>query len=266
MKSNYKLGRIPIFLILFLLVSCIGDEEFNKKLLPDHINSYSNDFIKLMNSKKMIEAKKRISRNEISKLTESDLEKAAIHMPEGEIKKIIPLDSMYYKYDEYIEYYTKYKIEYQDVSQIVLIGVIDEKEGPSVLKFEIVGQPTVLADELGSLKLRRTIFLILSSVYLLIILISVRLCLSSSMKAKWKILLTIFCFFGVAKFSFIWNSGEIASQVFSIGVTVPVFFYTALSGNSVLILSFYLPIGAIILLLRKKFIFKKFATEDPQRP
>ncbi len=95
------------------------------------------------------------------------------------------------------------------------------------------------------------IFLIIAFLAALLILYSLILCIKTKMKKKWLWIILIFC--GITKLNLNWTTGHIGFQPISISFQLLLGFSAFKQGlYAPWVLSTYLPLGAIIFLIRRK--------------
>lgn len=254
-------------MLVFLSMFCCSNyDEIKQIMLPERIDKFSINFIKLLNLGELEEAQRFLMEKSKGKITEFHIQEAAAMMLDEKIKDISVISIKFYEYDEYIEYKAKYQIRYLMHSQMVLIELIDKKDNIYVKNFEIenisISKEKSYGYSLNNISFKHYIFATLTLVYIAIIAIALLICLKSRLRNKWKALFAIVILLGIVRFSFSWSTGDWAFQLLSVGITLPIFKSTT---HTPLVLSFFIPLGALVFLSKKNKINEKFSAKPNER-
>ena len=257
---------ITLLLLIFINTSCKFnlDVWYPYKINPENIideeyNKMCQDFFKLLNQKKIEEAKTNINFELLTNFPKYDLEKYLSYFENND-----KLDVKIVEYQEYpmnnnkmvniayqTNYLNKYIISLFEIAKInnipYIVGLRFRESNVSMIRLNSIN----LSEKSERNKIsRHYTLLFLGSAILVFILVVFIICLFT--KISKKILWLFFIFVGLGNITLNWTNGEFFQNLFTINIPTISFWQYSPYHPCILKISF--PIGAVLFLIKRNKI------------
>jgi len=257
-----KFKIMLLVLCSLFLAGCADFEGWLDKLLPQHIDKFSREYIKLIKNGKVEKAISLLDKEVKTSETEWKFRNNIVNYIGNEkIVSIKPVNINVHRVETITTYSVTYQIQYAQGWQVVSVVLRESEKNISVLGFHANNIEKPL-EEIHKITLKgkttkHFAILGLTIFYNLFIIVSfIMVWLTRNLKRKW--LWSIFTLIGICKILFNWTTAQFGIQFLSIG------FVIATPCNPTpytpWIINIYLPLGAII------FHIKRFKVKNNISP
>ncbi len=248
-----KTSIILLIAIATILTGCIiSQDKLISKFLPSEIDTYARKIIDISQDNDL-ESLKLELHNDILATEDIDTKLTQVlnYTNKSEIKDLIPTSVQVFSTNNNKQYTVNYQASFQDTWQVFTLVIESSDENKYIKGFHVTNLDKPLQEfhkfTFANKGFKHYLFFIFNILYFIIITIAiVKTVKNKELQKKW--LWIIISLVGVIKFSFNWSTGAWDFNIIAIGFN--------LSGTNFLmpymptILSFYLPIGAVITLIQ----------------
>jgi hypothetical protein len=247
-------ARLAVLAILsFAAAACMSYESLIKKILPSDVDMFARACIQEAAANDIDGVIARMPAQDRNENLRSGLHQVSAYMQKGGLVKATTVSVQANTFKGSTTYNITYELQYPRAWQVANLVLVKEGDGILLKGFHV----NDLADSLAVLnrftfKGKTTlhyVFFALTVLYLVVVAGSFVVCLlTKKFLKKW--LWAVISLLGIVEFSFNWTTGAWAVRPVSIGLKISTFVSPFPYMPSVLV--FYLPVGAIIFLLKRR--------------
>lgn len=256
---------ISSLLLLPLLASC-SYEDMLEKMAPKEESAFAKNYLESVRLKNFVEVTKHLGPELLTQDIEKKLTEVSGYFPPGEPIAIKLVGSNVFTSTKQWQANLTYQYQFNDGWAIANVLLVRENEKELVVKGLHVYRSALPLEELHKFSLqKKTVahysFLLFSVATLAFILYALILCIKTPInKRKW--LWIVFVLVGVGGFSINWTTGETFTQLVSVHL-LGIGARTA-GPYAPWIVTFSIPLGALIFLFKRKKLMKSEVTEVPE--
>lgn len=246
---------ICLFALIFL-GGCFDHDEMVKKFLPNDIDTYARGYIQKLVSKDFEGVYEPLNPELKNENTKQVIDQVFDYIKGTEILSLKVAGINAYEFNgetSYKTYNITYQVKFPGAWQVVNLLIFENADGIRVNRFNINDIPKSLPEmnkfTFSEKTILHFIFFAATIAYIAFIIFAFVSCIKTkNLKRKW--LWAIFTILGIVKFSFDWTTGQYSIQPINFGFAISAFYSP--SPYMPVILQFFIPIGGIIFLFKKK--------------